>query len=230
MFTKMCSCVNSSGAGPVEITQLRYLKAMLAIISCDRGKEPVFIWSFAVGKALNPFVPCACGHAVDAVHQEPHTSCQSFTGACGQLRGIPGASHCSRFTLDSPHLGNDTTEGPSQRQLCHWFWSRQLCTAPLGSHIAQCVLSLQFLRMEIFWPWKYLLSVKHWQSWSCASAAAPSSCCWTNRQCCLSTRACQLLLTRSCLGNLLHRNPHYSHTLDLHHHLNATQWTQTAKK
>lgn len=149
MFTKMCSCVNSSGAGPVEITQLRYLKTMLAIISCDRGKEPVFIWSFAVGKALNPFVPCACGHAVDAVHQEPHTSCQSFTGACGQLRGIPGASHCSSFTLDSPHLGNDTTEGPSQRQLCHWFGAGS-CVLHHWGHTLPSVSSVCS-----FWGWKY---------------------------------------------------------------------------
>jgi len=36
-------CVNSSGVWLIEITQLRYLKAILGIINWDRGKEAVFI-------------------------------------------------------------------------------------------------------------------------------------------------------------------------------------------
>lgn len=173
------------------------------------------------GKSFKPV--CPPGLCPLLWHQESHTSCQSLTQACVQLRVLPGAFHCSRFTLDSPHLRDDTTEGPSQTQLCRWIWRRSCCCrcspAPAGSCIAQCVLSSQFLRLtlEIFA--------------FCETLTEPKRC----RRCCpplwlLNKRAAAAFSPEPashsspgpgwgiyCTGTLT------THTLDLHHHLNTTQ-------
>lgn len=98
-------------------------------------------------------------------------------------------------------------------QLCHCFWSRQLflLVQLCISRVTHCPMRPQFALSEnhlgnicFLWNIDRAKAVPVLLPAALAAEQTGSGC--------LFTRACQLLHTRSCVGNLLHRNPHCSHT------------------
>lgn len=155
----------------------------------------MLICTFALGGALNPFVPWACGHAVVAVHQESHTSSQSFTQACVQLWELPGPPHCSCFMLESPHWEMTQLRGQAKCSCAIGFGAgsskNSKTYSSCTSRVTHCPMCPQLAVSEnhlgnicFLWNIDRAKAVP-------ALLAAPLAAEQTCSGCCLFPRACQ---------------------------------------
>lgn len=170
--------------------------------------------------------PLGCGHAAVAVHQQSHTSCQSHTEVSNsegfqEHPTAPFTHHSWEMTQLKGQAKCSSAIAVGAGSFSSWCSS-----ASAGLHIAQCALSLHFLRitLEIFAFCETLTELKLCQC-CCplllllnkqAVAAFPPE----PASCSTPGPVWGIYCTRTLTV----------HTLDLHHHLNTSQWTQTPKE